>query len=82
MYYIAKVNQKGVYSYLMTDGVFRPRPTYCALQKTKYDKVRAKSWSTYLWHSDKELTAKLFLRALTTGKRLKNKPFVTNGVTY
>ena len=82
MYYIAKINQKGTCLYLMTDGVWRPRPAWCANPKTKYDKVRAKSWVTYLWRSDNELTAKLFLRALTTGKRLKNKPFIANGVTY
>ena len=80
MYYIAKVNQKGVYSYLMTDGVFRPRPAYCQ-SKTKYDKVRAKSWLTFLWSTEYESTAKLVIKTLT-GKRLKNKPFLTNGVTH
>ena len=82
MYYIAKVNQKGVYSYLMTDGVFRPRPAYCQKSKTKYDKVRAKSWLTYLWSHNNEAIAELVLRARIKGKRLKNKPFVTNSVTH
>ena len=82
MCYIAKVNQQGAYSYLMADGVFRPRPAYCQQLKTKYDKVRAKSWLTYLWSCKNEVEAELVIRALTKEKRLKNKPFLTNGVTH
>ena len=82
MYYIAKINQKGEHLYLMTDGVYRRRPIYCTTPKTKYDKVRAKSWLTYLWSTTNEATGKLVIEALTRGKRLKNKPFLINGVTY
>lgn len=82
MYYIAKINQKGVYLYLMTDGVFRPRPAYCQNGKTKYDKVRAKSWLTYLWSHKSEAIAEIVIAQITRGKRLKNKPFATNGVTH
>lgn len=81
MYYIAKVNQKGVYSYLMTDGVFRPRPAYCQ-SGIKYNKVRAKLWLTYLLSTTNKVVAELVIKTLSEGKRLKNKPFITNGVTH
>ena len=81
-YYIAKKNQKGTHLYLMTDGVWRPRPAYCQQSRTKYDKVRAKSWLTYLWSTTNEATGELVIKALTKGKRLKNKPFLTNVVTH
>ena len=80
-YYIAKINQKGVYSYLMTDGVFKPRPAYCG-GGTKYDKVRAKLWLTYLWSTTNKAIGELVIKTLSEGKRLKNKPFITNGVTH
>ena len=82
MYYIAKVNQKGVYSYLMTDGVFRTRPAYCQRLKTKYDKVRAKSWLTFVWSNNNRIIADNFATYLMRGKRLSNKPFVTNEITH
>ena len=80
MNYIAKVNSKGVYSYLMTDGVFRPRPAYCKKPQSKYDLARAQAWKTFVWHNNNRIIADKFASYLMRGKRLTNEIFVTNGL--
>ena len=80
MNYIAKVNQKGVYLYLMTDGVFRAKPKYCKNPKTPYALARAQMWKTFVWSNNNKVIADKFASYLMRGKRLTNEIFVTNGL--
>ena len=80
MFYIAKTNAKGIRTYLMTDGIFRAKPAYCTPPQSKYDLARAWTWKNFVWGSDSRAIAENFSAYLTRGKRLSNKPFVTNSL--
>ena len=80
MYYIARDNVRGR-TYLMSDGVFRPRPLYCKTPQSKYDLARARGWKSCLWHNNNRVIADNFVAYLMRGKRLSNKPFITESIT-